>query len=294
VKEDFRFEFRLLAVVLSLAAGNVPSITQTVDPKANAILSLMQHGRDLQQKGDFLSACRILRFVTDHSKDSSTQAEAIYRSLSCGDGAVSVLNVQRSAFYHLRVLQIDSTLEAEMSRTQKEQVAAFRRIGVPITLSRYSDGTFANTDTISRQLLTKVYRHTPFGELTAFELIEYEVSPEGLVGATDPNVIIKRSLAFLTDYPHSTYSNDVHLILGQAFQDLWTCSLPDMIDYSDVLTASQKADPEQVRQEAIQHLELARQSRDRLVKRKWDRYHDEGLDSLRAKQHTHILYYVPC
>jgi hypothetical protein len=254
--------------------------------------SLMESGRNLQQKGHLLFASIIFGFVRSHSTDTNAQAEAIYRSVGCGDEEANILNIQMSALNQLRALQNDSASENELSKVHETEAAAFQRIGIPLRLTDYPS-TYVNADTISRRLLTSIYRYTPFGELTAFELTEYEASPGGLVGLTEPNLVIKRSLAFLSDYPLSTYANDIHLILGQAFQDLWTCSFPDMIDYSDVLTASQKSNPDQLRNEAIQHLEHARQNRNHLVKHTWDRYHDEGLDSLRAKQNTHILYYVP-
>jgi hypothetical protein len=289
--KNLRFEYKLVAIVVILASLSYPSISQTRDPKQDAMWSLMESGRNLQQKGHLLFASSIFGFVRDHSTDTNAQAEAIYRSVGCGDEEANILTIQLSALSHLRALQNDSALENELSRIRETEAVAFQHIGIPLKLSRYSNA-FVNADTISRRLLTSIYRYTPFGELTAFELTENEASPGGLVGLTEPNVVIKRSLAFLSDYPHSTYVNDVHLVLGQALQDLWTCSLPDMIDYSDVLTESQKSNPHQLRLEAIRYLQQARESRNHLIKHKWDRYHDEGLDSLRAKQHTHILYYV--
>jgi hypothetical protein len=285
--EEFSGRFKLLLGSATFALVSALAFSQTLPSNENTLRQLMQSGEDLQEKGDLLSSSAIFSYVRSYSMDSTTQAEAIYRYISCGDAQASVLNAQDLAFNKLNWSQGNDPLKSELRRIRDLQIASFLQVG--IVLQKVEHYYFVNADTISRQLLTTKYKYTPWGELATYALITNELSSKGLPAFNDPNEVLSRALTFMHDYPHSEYENDVHVILGKAYQDLWNCF--HNIDYSHLLTPDQRENPGQLRKEAIKHLELASNHRKNFKKEQWDNDLNKVLKKLREKQETYIFYY---
>ena len=268
---------RLISMLtVLLLACNCLAVCQAVEP--NSIETLLDQGRRLQQHGDYLYAARVFRYVAQLSTDSLQQAEALYRYVTCGDQAIRILGLR----------QVISQAIG-LTTTFDELAAPFDSIGIRIRMAQYFESYYVNVDTSTRQILATRYSKTPWGELATYDLIENELSWDGTPLFNDPHIVVERARAFHLRYPNSKLKYDVHFILGRAYQDLWSFFHKGY--YKDMLTDSERANPDSIRLESIRQLETAKKSRRQLQKRSWSEADDKLLKQLREGQETRGYFY---
>ncbi len=257
-------------------------------PAQDKLLFLLSQTHTLQEKGDYLFAAKLFKLIQSRTKDSTIIADALYGYVTCGDRAAEAFTVRHYTSESFHEMNSDSTWRAQLDSILQLDITNFAEVGIQLKIITHFETYCVNVDTSTRQLLSKNFSSTQFGELATFDLITDEVKSDGYPVFNDPHEVIKRATAFLTRYPSSTYKYDVFHILGRAFQDLWEFSRGS---YADMLTEKEQANPEELRQEAIKYLKLAKANRKKLLKLEWDVTSEDVLNKLKNKEDTNGYFY---
>lgn len=257
-------------------------------PSQDKLQFLLSQTHTLQEKGDYLFAAKLYKFIASKTTDSIIMADALYGFVTCGDRAADAFTVRHYTSETFHETGSESTWTAELDPILKRDIVNFAELGIQLKLINHFETYYVNVDTLTRQFLSKRFSNTSQGELATFDLITNEVTSEGYPSFNNPHPVIERATAFLHHYPNSIYQYDVFHILGRAFQDLWEFSRGS---YADLLTEKEQANPDELRHEAIKHLKLAKDNRKKLVKLEWDVTSEDVFNNLKNKEDTNGYFY---
>lgn len=264
--------FAAKLVLASVGAFLISSSQDSTGGSSPDVEKLLRQGRAMQKDGKYLLAAQTFRSIQSSIADSSQQAEAIYRFVSCGDAEAKRMG-------------INSTPDS------LRQVESFRAIGINLVyLDRFE--RWSNADTSSRQLLASTYSKTSWGEEAAYDLISDEVSPYGAPEIEDPRIVRDRAFAFLNKYPASKFKFDATHLLGLALQDIWNFAISG--SGSEFVTESEQKNPEAIRLGAIQALSSVVRHRKHLLKTKWEYPDKTVLKYLRRREETPYGFFCCC
>lgn len=259
----------------------------------NSISDPMVMADRLFEKGDFLFAARIYKYIQETSTDSNRIPEAIYKYKKCGDDAADLFT---SKLYFQGQFYLNTDLNDWIDyfdNVFQAQMQSYQDVDICIKCQKYFDLYCVNVDTTTLKLLSTTYKNTYYGELASFELITNEMDGSGFPAHNHPESVIEKANSFNKTYPNSIYLYDVYFILGKAYSDLWNFYVGK--DYTDLLPDKYHKNPDIPRKEAIKYYTLVQTNQDKLNTKyatfRWSQFYDKQLDDLKNKKETRCYHY---
>ena len=185
------------------------TINAQISNRSDYSIGHLNFAMELEDKRDYIAAAKLYKNVIEGTKDSAIYAEALYRFKKAGDHAVSSLN----DLYWREGINLDSII--------KNRVDQLRAMGFNIRLVSYFETYYVNADTLTSSILLNNYSDTKWAEKIEFDLITYEVNVFGERVEHHPLPIIRKAESFIEKYPNSTHTDEVNIILGKAYTDIW-------------------------------------------------------------------------
>src|SRR3989304_4707677 len=141
----------------------------------NRLPFLLSQAQTLREKGDYLFAAGLFKFISSRATDSVTIADALYGYVTCGDRAGGVLTVRSYSYSSFYQTKDDSLWKKIFHPMLQRDIAEFAKVGIHLKFIQYFESYCVNVDTSTRKLLSTNFSNTPSGELARFDLITEEV-----------------------------------------------------------------------------------------------------------------------
>lgn len=291
------FAFLLILIVF----GGIATVNGQDDRRQKNFQSFLDKAIKFHEQGDYLFAGTLFQYIADNAKDSTFQAEALYRYKQAGDAAAS--HMTQVSYLAQRIIGGYDKRDKESKEKSYDywerhfeplintRIEQFRKIGINLKVVTLYNTYYVNLDTLTPKILLNQYSQSKWAEKMRFDLITEEIDSSGISIWSDPESVIEKATSFLDKYPDSSLKNDVYFMLGKAYTDMW-----HLYQYNKHMITEkfrEKTNPESARRKAINYLKKAYEH-DKSLKLSHNGIQSpvsELIKALENKEELNVFYY---
>lgn len=288
-------------ILFLIVLGCIDTANGQDDRRQKYFQSFLDKAIKFHEQGDYLFAGKLFQHIFENTKDSTLQAEALYRYKQAGDAAASHMTKVDYLAERIIVGYNDRDNEGMEKRRDywrkhfepliNTRIEQFHKIGINLKVVTLYNTYYVNLDTRTPKILLNQYSQSKWAQKMRFDLITEEMDSSGYSIWSDPESVIEKAKPFLEKYPDSSLKNDVYFMLGKAYTDMW-----HLYQYNKHMITEKfrdKTNPESARLKALNYLKKAYEH-DKSLKLSLNGIQSpvsELIKTLENKEELNVFYY---